>query len=188
MNKAMNMIKKLWNDGGVRRMLLTFAATELVCSGLMVGVFALLGKYTPQVAVGAIVGSIFSIGNLCPAWSIVLSDVDWHSCKEVVACPVALWLVLIRFFLCHSWSCSEDIVPSDSTIVAHENHLLGCHADNLIARTVPHIVVGNIWEVGLSREREEQVVAINLEIVGSSLFFNRHVEVIAIIGVVFGKD
>ena len=44
MNKAMNMIKKLWNDGGVRRKLLTFAATELVCSGLMVGVIALLGK------------------------------------------------------------------------------------------------------------------------------------------------
>ena len=63
MNKAMNMIKKLWNDGGVRRMLLTFAATELVCSGLMVGVFALLGKYTPQVAVGAIVGSVLAVAN-----------------------------------------------------------------------------------------------------------------------------
>lgn len=63
MNKVMNMIKKLWNDGGVRRMLLTFAATELVCSGLMVGVFALLGKYTPQVAVGAIVGSVLAVAN-----------------------------------------------------------------------------------------------------------------------------
>ena len=63
MNKAMNMIKKLWNDGGVRRMLLTFAATELVCSGLMVGVFALLGQYTPQVAVGAIVGSVLAVAN-----------------------------------------------------------------------------------------------------------------------------
>ena len=63
MNKAMNMIKKLWNDGGVRRMLLTFVATELVCSGLMVGVFALLGKYTPQVAVGAIVGSVLAVVN-----------------------------------------------------------------------------------------------------------------------------
>ena len=63
MNKAMNMIKKLWNDGGVRCMLLTFAATELVCSGLMVGVFALLGKYTPQVAVGAIVGSVLAVAN-----------------------------------------------------------------------------------------------------------------------------
>ena len=59
MNKAMNMIKKLWNDGGVRCMLLTFAATELVCSGLMVGVF----KYTPQVAVGAIVGSVLAVAN-----------------------------------------------------------------------------------------------------------------------------
>ena len=63
MNKVMNIIKKLWNDGGVRRMLLTFAATELVCSGLMVGVFALLGKYTPQVAVGAIVGSVLAVAN-----------------------------------------------------------------------------------------------------------------------------
>lgn len=63
MNKAMNMIKKLWNDDGVRRMLLTLAVTELVCSGLMVGVFALLGRYTPQVAVGAIVGSVLAVAN-----------------------------------------------------------------------------------------------------------------------------
>ena len=63
MNKAMNMIKKLWNDDGVRRMLLTFAAAELVCSGLMAGVFALLGKYTPQVAVGAIIGSVLAVAN-----------------------------------------------------------------------------------------------------------------------------
>ena len=63
MNKNMNTIKKLWNDGGVRRMLLTFAAAELVCSGLMVGVFALLGKYTPQVAVGAAAGSVLAAAN-----------------------------------------------------------------------------------------------------------------------------
>ena len=63
MNRGIYVIKKLWNDGGVRRMLLTFAATELVCSGLMVGVFALLGKYTPQVAVGAIVGSVLAVAN-----------------------------------------------------------------------------------------------------------------------------
>ena len=42
---------------------MTFAATEMVCSGLMVGVCALLGKYTPQVAVGAIVGSVLAVAN-----------------------------------------------------------------------------------------------------------------------------
>ena len=57
------MIKKLWNDSGVRRLLLTLTITELVCSSLMVGVFALLGKYTPQVAVGAIVGSVLAVAN-----------------------------------------------------------------------------------------------------------------------------
>lgn len=44
-------------------MLLTLTITELVCSSLMVGVFALLGKYTPQVAVGAIVGSVLAVAN-----------------------------------------------------------------------------------------------------------------------------
>ena len=54
MNKVMNMIKKLWNDGGVRCMLLTFTATELVCSGLMVGVFALLYRLHFDVRLGPI--------------------------------------------------------------------------------------------------------------------------------------
>lgn len=44
-------------------MLLTLTITEQVCSSLMVGVFALLGKYTPQVAVGAIVGSVLAVAN-----------------------------------------------------------------------------------------------------------------------------
>ena len=44
-------------------MLLTLTITELLCSSLMVGVFALLGKYTPQVAVGAAVGSVLAVAN-----------------------------------------------------------------------------------------------------------------------------
>ena len=44
-------------------MLLTLTITEQVCSSLMVGVFALLGKYTPQVAVGTIVGSVLAVAN-----------------------------------------------------------------------------------------------------------------------------
>ena len=70
MNRGIYVIKKLWNDSGVRRMLLTLTITELVCSSLMVGVFALLGKYTPQVAVGAAVGSVLAVANFASGFSI----------------------------------------------------------------------------------------------------------------------
>ena len=98
MNKAMNMIKKLWNDGGVRRMLQTFAATELVCSGLMVGVFALLGKYTPQVAVGAIVGSVLAVANfavLSIVRLLVMAAVIFVLLKAGVGEPVSMILPLL---------------------------------------------------------------------------------------------
>lgn len=63
-------------------MLLTLTITELVCSSLMVGVFALLGKYTPQVAVGAAVGSVLAVANFAALSISIEKSVEVFGQKE----------------------------------------------------------------------------------------------------------
>lgn len=63
-------------------MLLTLTITELVCSSLMVGVFALLGKYTPQVAVGAAVGSVLAVANFAALSISIEKSVEVFDQKE----------------------------------------------------------------------------------------------------------
>lgn len=63
-------------------MLLTLTITELLCSSLMVGVFALLGKYTPQVAVGAAVGSVLAVANFAALSISIEKSVEVFDQKE----------------------------------------------------------------------------------------------------------
>lgn len=63
-------------------MLLTLIITELVCSSLMVGVFALLGKYTPQVAMGAAVGSVLAVANFAALSISIEKSVETFDQKE----------------------------------------------------------------------------------------------------------
>lgn len=63
-------------------MLLTLIITELVCSSLMVGVFALLGKYTPQVAMGAAAGSVLAVANFAALSISIEKSVETFDQKE----------------------------------------------------------------------------------------------------------
>lgn len=48
---------------GLLRELLLFAAGELICLGLMLGVYALIGRFSLRVALGGCVGTAVAVGN-----------------------------------------------------------------------------------------------------------------------------
>ena len=53
----MDSKKIVWQETGI------VAAGVLICTALMVGVFALLGKYNTSVLLGGAVGALLSVGN-----------------------------------------------------------------------------------------------------------------------------
>ena len=53
----MNSKKIVWTETGI------VAAGVLICTGVMIGVFALLGKFDMSVLLGGAVGALLAIGN-----------------------------------------------------------------------------------------------------------------------------
>ena len=71
----------------------------------------------------------------------------------------------------------ENVLPSNAGAFADESHRLGGHVDHEVARILPDGVVGDVGEIGLGREGQEEVIAIDLECIGGGHCLDGQAEV-----------
>ena len=71
----------------------------------------------------------------------------------------------------------ENVLPSNAGAFADESHRLGGHVDHEVARILPDGVVGDVGEISLGREGQEEVIAIDLECIGGGHCLDGQAEV-----------